>query len=225
MSQTLSHNIQDYLKRIYELTRTGSKATTSQLAEVLEISAASVTNMLQKLSISDPPYVTYTKHQGVELTQAGRLIALKILRRHRLLEHYLVEKLGYAWDEVHAEAEILEHAMSPLLEERMDAALGFPEFDPHGDPIPDSNLEIHDIDQTSLSNLEVGKQGRIIRVPHEEPEVLRYLGRCGLRPGARIKLLARTPYDQTMRIEMLDTGEETVIGPQLGGQITLAVEV
>ena len=92
MSDPLSHNIQDYLKRIYELTRSGNKATTSQLAETLNISAASVTNMLQKLSISNPPYVTYTKHQGVELTEAGRLVALKILRRHRLIEHYLVMK-------------------------------------------------------------------------------------------------------------------------------------
>lgn len=224
MSQTLSHNIQDYLKRIYELTRSGNKATTSQLAEVLNISAASVTNMLQKLSISDPPYVTYTKHQGVELTEAGQLIALKILRRHRLIEHYLVVKLGYAWDEVHAEAEILEHAMSPLLEERMDAALGHPEFDPHGDPIPDSNLKIPNIEQTSLSNLEVGMQGRIIRVPHEDPEVLRYLGGCGLRPGAHIKLITRTPYDQTMQIKILDSDDETVIGPNLGSQITLAIE-
>ncbi len=224
MSQTLSHNIQDYLKRTYELTRTGNKATTSQLAEVLNISAASVTNMLQKLSIADPPYVTYTKHQGVELTEAGRRIALKILRRHRLIEHYLVVKLGYSWDEVHEEAEVLEHAMSPLLEERIDAALGHPEFDPHGDPIPDSNLKLPDIEQTSLTTLEAGKQGKIIRVPHEDPEVLRYLGRCGLRPGARIKLLARTPYDQTMRIQILDSGEETVIGPKLGSQITLALE-
>ena len=185
MAKELSHNIQDYLKRIYELTRSGNKATTSQLAEVLDISAASVTNMLQKLSVADPPYVTYTKHQGVELTEAGRRIALKILRRHRLIEHYLVVKLGYSWDEVHAEAEVLEHAMSPLLEERIDAALGYPEFDPHGDPIPDSNLEIPDIEQIPLSSLEVGKQGRIIRVPHEDPEVLRYLGRCGLRPGGQ----------------------------------------
>ena len=224
MAKELSHNIQDYLKRTYELTRSGNKATTSQLAEVLDISAASVTNMLQKLSVADPPYVTYMKHQGVELTEAGRRIALKILRRHRLIEHYLVVKLGYSWDEVHAEAEVLEHAMSPLLEERIDAALGYPEFDPHGDPIPDSNLEIPDIEQIPLSSLEVGKQGRIIRVPHEDPEVLRYLGRCGLRPGARIKLLTRTPYDQTMQIQILDTDEETVIGPKLGNQITLAVE-
>jgi DtxR family Mn-dependent transcriptional regulator len=224
MAQELSPNIQDYLKHIYEFTRTGSKATTSELAEALDISAASVTNMLQKLSKTTPPYVIYTKHQGVGLTEAGRLAALMILRRHRLIEQFLVEKLGYRWDEVHEEAEILEHAMSPLLEKRIDAALGYPEFDPHGDPIPDANLHMPEIEQTTLSSLGIGKSGRILRVPHEDPQVLRYLGKCGLRPGARIKLISRTPYDQTMRVKIINTDEEAVVGPSLGNQITLAVE-
>lgn len=221
MLNKLSPNIQDYLKRIYELTRGGGLATTSELAELMSISPASVTNMLQKLSLTTPPYVTYTKHQGVRLTEDGRKTALKILRRHRLIEEFLVAKLGYAWDEVHAEAEILEHAMSPLLEERMDAVLGHPEFDPHGDPIPDSNLDIPVIEQTALNNLEVDQGGKILRVPHEDPQVLRYLGKCGLRPGVAIKLLSRTPYDQTMRLLILETGEEVVIGPTLGEQITV----
>ena len=224
MAQELSPNIQDYLKRIYEITRSGGKATTSQLAEALEISAASVTNMLQKLSKTTPPYVLYKKHQGVALTEAGRMAALKILRRHRLIEQFLVGKLDYSWDEVHEEAEILEHAMSPLLEKRIDAALGFPEFDPHGDPIPDADLNMPEIEQTTLSSLEIGTAGRILRVPHEDPQVLRYLGKCGLRPGARIKLISRTPYDQTMRVKIIDADDEAVVGPSLGNQITLAVE-
>lgn len=224
MPQDLSPNIQDYLKHIYEFTRSGGKAATSQLAEALGISAASVTNMLQKLSKTTPPYVVYQKHQGVALTEAGRLAALKILRRHRLIEQFLVDKLSYSWDEVHEEAEVLEHAMSPLLEKRIDAALGYPAFDPHGDPIPDANLKMPEIEQTTLSSLETGKSGRILRVPHEDPRVLRYLGKCGLRPGAHIKLLARTPYDQTMRVKIIDADDEAVIGPILGNQITLAVE-
>jgi DtxR family transcriptional regulator, Mn-dependent transcriptional regulator len=224
MSKELSVNIENYLKRIYELTLTGGKASTSQLANILGISAASVTNMLQKLSKTQPPYVTYTKHQGVALTDAGTQAALEIIRRHRLIEHYLVKKLGYSWDEVHEEAEILEHAMSPLFVKRIDAALGYPEFDPHGDPIPDSNLDIPEVAQISLSNLEIGKQGRVIRVPHEDPQTLRYLGKCGLRPGAVIRLLSRTPYDQTMRIMVIDADEEVVIGPKLGNQIALSVE-
>ncbi|MBG0770758.1 MAG: metal-dependent transcriptional regulator [Anaerolineaceae bacterium] len=221
MSKELSPNIQDYLKRIYELTRDGGMATTSELADLMGISPASVTNMLQKLSVTDPPYLTYIKHQGVRLTAEGKRTALKILRRHRLLEEFLVAKLGYSWDEVHPEAEVLEHAMSPLLEERMDAVLGHPEFDPHGDPIPDSNLDIPSIQQSSLNNLEIGQGGQILRVPHEDPQVLRYLGKCGMRPGVDIKLLSRTPYDQTMRLLITETSEEVVIGPTLGEQITV----
>jgi len=224
MPKELSHNIQDYLKHIYELTRKGRSASTSHLAEVLGISAASVTNMLQKLSKTEPPYVIYKKHQGVALTESGRIAALKIIRRHRLIEHFLVEKLGYTWDEVHQEAEILEHAMSPLFEQRMDAALGHPEFDPHGDPIPDANLKMPEIKQTPLTKLEVGQIGWIIRVPHEDPQVLRFLGKCGLYPGVKVKLLSRTPYDQTMRLLIFDINEEAVIGPKLGDQITLTME-
>lgn len=221
MPKELSPNIQDYLKRIYELTRDGGMATTSELADLMSISPASVTNMLQKLSVTDPPYLTYIKHQGVRLTAEGKRTALKILRRHRLLEEFLVAKLGYSWDEVHPEAEVLEHAMSALLEERMDAVLGHPEFDPHGDPIPDSNLDIPTIKQMSLNSLEIGQGGQILRVPHEDPQVLRYLGKCGMRPGVVIKLISRTPYDQTMRLLITETGEEVVIGPTLGEQITV----
>jgi DtxR family transcriptional regulator, Mn-dependent transcriptional regulator len=224
MPKKLSHNIQDYLKQIYEITLVGGRASTSQLAQALGISSASVTNMLQKLSTTQPPYVTYKKHQGVKLTEAGTHAALKIIRRHRLIEHYLVKALGYTWDEVHEEAEVLEHAMSPLLEARIDSALGFPKFDPHGDPIPDADLHMPEIAQISLSNLETGKTGRILRVPHEDSQVLRYLGKCGLRPGTRIKLLSRTPYDQTMRVKILDADEEVVVGPSLGSQISLSIE-
>ena len=220
----LSPNIQDYLKRIYEITINSQRASTSELADALGISAASVTSMLQKLSATTPPLVTYTKHHGVKLTEAGKLAALKIIRRHRLIEHYLVKKLGYNWDEVHDEAEVLEHAVSANLEKRIDEALGFPKFDPHGDPIPNANLEVPEIEQTSLSDLTVGQTGRVIRVPHEDPQVLVYLGKLGLRPGARIKLLSRTPYDQTMRIKIFDADDEAVVGPSLGSKITLATE-
>lgn len=223
MPEELSPNIQDYLKRIFEITASsGGKATTNQLAAVLGISPASVTNMVQKLSKTSPPYLAYQKHQGVSLTDAGRRAALKIIRRHRLIEHYLVKALGYTWDEVHKEAEILEHAMSPTLESRIDAALGYPDFDPHGDPIPDADLVLPKVEQTALSRLPVGQFAVVIRVPHEDPQVLQYLGKCGLRPGAEIKLVARTPYDQTMRVLILSTDEEVVIGPTLGDQITLS---
>ncbi len=224
MAKKLSPNIQDYLKRIYELTHDGGFATTSEMAALLDISPASVTNMIQKLSRTDPPYLHYKKHQGVKLTELGRQTALKILRRHRLIELFLVKALGYDWDEVHEEAEILEHAMSSKLEARIDEALGHPHFDPHGDPIPDENLSMPMEEQTLLNALSVGARGRIIRVPHEDPEVLRYLGKTGLTPGTRIELLNRTAYDQTMQIKILDSGQEAVIGPTLGGQISLSVD-
>lgn len=224
MTQDISPSIQDYLKRIYEITQSGQKATTSELAEILGISAASVTNMLQKLSKSTPPYVLYHKHHGVELTELGKTTALQILRRHRLIEHYLVKKLGYSWDEVHKEAEILEHALSPLLESRIDAALGFPRFDPHGDPIPDANLILPSIQQKPLNRLAVGESGTIVRVPHEDPQVLRYLGKSGLQPGVLVKLISRTPYDQTLRLQIRGNEEEIIIGPNLGSQITIKVD-
>lgn len=225
MPEELSHNIQDYLKHIYEFTREGGRATTNQLADALEISAASVTNMIQKLSKTKPALVSYEKHRGVKLTNTGRQTALKIIRRHRLIEHYLVEKLGYSWDEVHAEAEVLEHAMSSLLEKRIDAALDHPKFDPHGDPIPDTNLEIPEVEAIALTDLAIGSSALVIRVPNEDPKVLRYLGKFGLRPGVHIKLLSRTPYDQTMRIKIIETDEEVVVGPVLGAKIRLTTEV
>ena len=224
MVKRLSTNIQDYLKRIYELTLTEEKATTTQLAEALEISAASVTNMLQKLSKTDPPYLTYTKHHGVVLTEAGEQAALKIIRRHRLIEHYLVTALGYTWDEVHAEAEILEHAMSALLEMRIDAALGYPKFDPHGDPIPNAKLQMPKIIEIPLTELKVEHSATILRVPNENPQVLRDIAQWGLRPGAHFTLISRTPYDQTMRLEVDEVDQDVIVSAVLGGQIFVSLE-
>jgi len=220
----LSANIQDYLKKIYDLTTYEDRATTTQLADALEISAASVTNMLQKLSKTDPPYLTYTKHHGVALTKAGEQAALKIIRRHRLIEHYLVKALGYTWDEVHEEAEILEHAMSPLLEKRIDAALSYPKFDPHGDPIPNAQLQMPKIIEIPLTKVEVGHSATILRVPNENPQVLRDIAQWGLRPGANFKLISRTPYDQTMRLKVSDVDEDVIISAILGGQIFVSSE-
>lgn len=224
MAKRLSANIQDYLKKIYELTTTEDRATTTQLAEALEISAASVTNMLQKLSKTDPPYVTYTKHHGVALTKAGEQAALKIIRHHRLIEHYLVKAMGYTWDEVHEEAEILEHAMSPLLEKRIDAALGYPKFDPNGDPIPDAELQLPIIAEIPLTELAVGQSAKILRVPNENPQILRDIDLWGLRPGANFKLISRTPYDQTMRIKVEAVDQDVVVSPYLGKKIFVSLE-
>jgi DtxR family Mn-dependent transcriptional regulator len=223
MPEILSPNIQDYLKHIYELTSSGGKASTNKLADQLGVSAASVTNMLQKLAQTEPPYVIYQKYQGAHLTQPGRIAALKIIRRHRLVELYLIETLGYGWHEAHQEAEILKHAVSPLLESRIDAALGYPKFSPHGDPIPDSNLTTPQQEHILLSGLEVGETALILRVPHEDPQILEYLEKSGIIPGFHIKLLARAPHDQTLRVQVVETGEKVFIGPNLSKEIALSV--
>src|SRR4030067_1334393 len=136
METTLTIAVQDYLKAIYELTAGGEPANTTALATRIGIAPASVTGMIQKLSRIKPPLVEYRKHQGVKLTAQGRKAALEVIRHHRLIEAWLVQTLGYSWDEVHAEAEQLEHAISEDFEARIASALGNPERDPHGEPIP-----------------------------------------------------------------------------------------
>src|SRR6202142_1880629 len=142
MSDLLTDSIQDYLKSIYDLTENGQPASTTSLALRLGIAPASVTGMLQKLANLKTPLVNYHKHQGAKLTNKGRRAALEVIRHHRLLESWLVQTLGYSWDEVHNEAEKLEHVISEDFETRIAAAMGDPERDPHGDLIPSANLEM-----------------------------------------------------------------------------------
>src|SRR5690606_1668034 len=133
---------EDYVKAIYELCRSEERATTGRIADMLEVTPASVTGMLKKLSSQEPPLVQYRPHQGVWLTAEGERLALEMIRQHRLLECFLHEALGYSWDEVHDEAERLEHAVSEALTERIAQWLEHPAFDPHGDPIPTRDLEL-----------------------------------------------------------------------------------
>src|SRR5512138_2927124 len=140
MEKNITISTQDYLKRIYELTENGESASTNALAQKLNIKPASVTGMMQKLASAKPALVEYQKHQGVTLTRDGRKAALEVIRHHRLLEAWLVQTLGYSWDEVHAEAEQLEHVISENFEQRIAAALGHPARDPHGELIPTADL-------------------------------------------------------------------------------------
>ncbi|HLO18535.1 MAG TPA: metal-dependent transcriptional regulator, partial [Anaerolineales bacterium] len=153
MEQTLTISIQDYLKNIYELTEDGESASTNALAKKLNISAPSVTGMIQKLASSRPALVEYQKHQGVTLTREGKKAALEVIRHHRLLEAWLVQTLGYSWAEVHEEAERLEHVISEDFERRIAAAMGHPVRDPHGEPIPTADLKMPFDDSTPLSSL------------------------------------------------------------------------
>ncbi len=216
----LSHAIQDYLKSIYELQQVERKVSTNALAERLGYAAASVTGMLKKLAMHTPQLVKYQRHKGVTLTSIGEKIALQIIRHHRLIELYLMEALGYSWDEVHAEAENLEHVISESFEERIAVFLGDPEVDPHGEPIPTKEGHIADSAGTLLSALRVGQAGRIIRVVDEDPKMLRYLTEIGLCPQAVVTVIARAPFGGPVHVRA-----DSNVTQALGGQVADSVYV
>jgi len=198
--ERISPAIEDYLKAIYTLGRAQPQVTTSLLAEHLGFKPASVTGMLK--TMSDLHLVSYTPYHGVELTLAGEQIALEVVRHHRLIELYLVEALGYGWDEVHDEAERLEHHISEKLEARIAAHLGEPSFDPHGDPIPTLEGWLPDGSDAHLADLVAGESGCITRVRDQHPDRLRYLADMGLVPGAIIAVVASAPFDGPLSLNI-----------------------
>jgi len=202
MAQVLTISIQDYLKNIYELTETGESASTNALAKKLNIKPASVTGMVQKLASSKPALVEYQKHQGVTLTREGRRAALEVIRHHRLLEAWLVQTLGYSWDEVHEEAERLEHVISEDFERRIAAAMGNPSRDPHGELIPTADLTMPLDDSIPLSALRPNQTGTVLAVNSPEPALLRHLEGLGLVPGAQIEVLGYSPFDHNLTIRV-----------------------
>jgi len=202
MEQTLTISIQDYLKHIYELTENGESASTNALAKKLNISAPSVTGMVQKLASAKPALVEYQKHQGVTLTKEGRKAALEVIRHHRLLEAWLVQTLGYSWDEVHEEAERLEHVISEDFEQRIAAAMGHPLRDPHGEPIPTPDLKMPLDDSISLSSLRPNQTATVQRIKAPDRELLRYLEGLGLVPGAQIEVKDYSPFDHNLTIKV-----------------------
>src|SRR5215213_3496567 len=173
LNEPLTRSVEDYLKAIYQLSPEGRPASTSEIANLLALSAPSVTGMVKRLS--EHGLLEHVPYRGVQLTEDGRRAALRMVRRHRLIEAYLVEFLGYSWDTVHEEAERLEHAVSDTMVQRMAAALGNPAFDPHGDPIPNADGSIHEDDLTPLLEIPTGETVEIRRVFRGEPERLRYL--------------------------------------------------
>src|SRR5512132_4269655 len=187
MEKTLTMSIQDYLKNIYELTESGESASTTALAKKMNVSAPSVTGMVQKLASAKPALVEYQKHQGVTLTKEGKKAALEVIRHHRLLEAWLVQTLGYSWDEVHEEAERLEHVISEDFERRIAAAMGHPVRDPHGELIPTADLKMPFDDSLPLSALRPDQIATVQRIKSPDPELLRYLEGLGLTPGAQIE--------------------------------------
>ena len=213
----LTQSIQDYLKHIFELSEGGTLASTNDLAERLGVKPASVTGMVQKLASTEPPLVDYKKHQGVTLTDEGKRAALEMLRHHRLLESWLVQSLGYTWDEVHEEACRLEHVISEDFEARMDAALGHPTRDPHGDPIPDAELVMPSDDALPLSSLRPTQEAVIRRVNDENPDLLRHLTDLGLVPGVQLEVTAHSPFDNNLTIKV--GGKTSVLGLSITSKI------
>lgn len=195
--RVISSAAQDYLKAIYELGKTGVK--TQALADAMEVSPASVTGMLHKLAALG--LVHYAKYQGASLTPAGQAIALETIRHHRLIETYLQQALGYAWHEVHDEAERLEHHISEAFEERIATMLGHPTYDPHGDPIPQRDGSLPAEPGRPVAELEPGQRLRVTRITDQRSEVLRFFAEQGLVPGETVVLRARAPLDGPLTLE------------------------
>jgi DtxR family transcriptional regulator, Mn-dependent transcriptional regulator len=186
-----TESVQDYLKTIYSLAETEPEVPTSAIAGRLHVSPASVTGMVKRLSKRG--YLTYHRYRGVELTPKGEMLALEVIRHHRLLEAYLHTSLGMPWDKVHDEAEVLEHAISEELEDRIALSLGNPTHDPHGDPIPPKDGQHTEMAYVTLDRQPPGR-ATVKRVSDRDPEALRYLASIGLRPGSAIRIEKHEPF-------------------------------
>ncbi|MFL5510667.1 MAG: metal-dependent transcriptional regulator [Gemmatimonadaceae bacterium] len=211
----LTAPVEDYLKAIYALGKGTGAAATNEIAQRLDLAPASVSGMVRRLA--DQGLLAYERYHGVKLTEAGRRAALKTLRRHRVIEAYLAQALGYAWDRVHEEAERLEHAASDELIDRMAANIGEPEVDPHGAPIPTRDGAVDETEYRSLAELGVGASGSVVRVADEDPAMLRYLAELAIVPGKRITVKSHAPYDGPITLSV--GRNELSIGPALAAQV------
>jgi DtxR family Mn-dependent transcriptional regulator len=211
MPESVTAAVEDYVKAIYTLDAGEGAVTTTALAERLEVRPASVSGMLTKLTALG--LVEHEPYRGVRLTEHGTRVALEVVRHHRLLELFLVESLGMTWDEVHAEAEVLEHVISEELEELIAAKLGDPAFDPHGDPIPSRELTVPDDESRTLYALEAGDRATFVRVSDSDPAMLRYLSERGIAPGAAVEMIDRQPFDGPVSVRV--AGDEHVLGAVL----------
>lgn len=227
MPAHLSRSVEDYLKAIYRLSEGGGAAGTSEIAQRLDVAPASVTAMAKKLA--EWGHLEHMPYRGVRLTRTGRSAALSVMRRHRILEAYLMEKLGYDWDTVDQEAERLEHAVSDELITRMAAALGEPQYDPHGAPIPSRDGKIELVEYLALADIEPGRTVQIRQVEDDDPKRLRFLGERGLKPGAIVTVLDRQPFNGPLTLLAAaegagaeEPGAELVIGRELAAILMVA---
>ena len=215
----LSEAAQDYLREIYKLQTETGHVKTSTLADRMGVAPPSATAMMKKLASRG--LVEHELYHGARLTRSGERIALELLRHHRLLELYLARTLELGLDAVHAEADRLEHALSETLEDRIDKALGSPTQDPHGDPIPDMRLRIVQLKSKPLTELELGEEATVLRVPDGDDELLRYLARLGLVPGQRVELIRAEPFGGPLTLRA--NGRRAAISRQLGDQIHVSI--
>lgn len=214
----ISAPVQDYAKAVYALeTRAGAAVSTNDLAARLGVTAGSVSGMVRKLA--ELGLVEHEPYRGVRLTDQGRRVALEVLRHHRLIELFLATELGMPWDQVHAEAEILEHVISEDLERLISERLGNPTLDPHGDPIPTLTLEIDEGDTASLEELSPGLVGTFVRVSDSDPEMLRYLVEHGIMLGTRLTITDRQPFGGPVFVRV---GDREL---PLGGELARAMRI
>lgn len=210
----LSQAVEDYLKTIYKL-QGESTASTTEIARVMNVSSASVTNMIKRLA--GMGLVEHQSYRGVTLTPSGEKIALEIIRHHRLLELYLKEVMGYSWEKLHEEAEHLEHHISEEFETKIEQLLGYPTHDPHGDPIPTREGTIPEAAVNPLSLVEPGCSVKVQRVSDGDPELLRYLERIGLMPRTELRVVDKAPFGGPITLRIED--REQVIGPNVADNV------
>jgi DtxR family Mn-dependent transcriptional regulator len=216
--QPLTAPVEDYLKAIFEIENATSAAGTNEIAQMLRIAPASVTGMLRRLA--ELGLISYERYRGVRLSELGRRAALRTIRRHRVIEAYLTKALGYPWDRVHDEAERLEHAASDDLIDRMAAAIGEPETDPHGAPIPTREGTVDAPMLLALLDVPVGDMVRVRRVGDRDPERLRYLAELGIIPGAEVRVITRAPFGGPITLRIMREGLRARAagrGPGAGG--------
>lgn len=213
----LSSSVGDYLKAIWEAAGTDT-ASTNKIAARLSVASASVTNMLGRLQ--EMGLVEYERYHGAALTEAGRTEALRLVRRHRLIETFLLKHLGYSWEEVHEEAERLEHAVSDRFTERLANLLGHPGHDPHGDPIPAADGTLEPDNSSPLSEAEAGQRVRISRVSYEDVSMLAYLGEHGLVPGSLLEVKEVRAVDGVVTVED-ENGTSHSLGGPLAGSVLI----
>lgn len=211
----LTASVEDYLKAIYDLEFAGGPAATTDLAAQLGVRPASVTGMVRRLA--GQGLLTHQRYRGVRLTTKGRRAALRTIRRHRVIEAYLVRALGYRWDEVHAEAERLEHAASDEIVNRMAAAIGEPTNDPHGAPIPSREGTVAETRYRTLADLTPGASAQVMQVSDDDPSLLRYLDDLAIRPGCTVRVVDRAPFGGPITLTI--DGATRAIGPPLAERV------